>query len=313
VVAWVSVDLVCHQAADLVVPEVEDVAVAEAVDGAIIAASAGNQRGRVVRLSPSGTRSTLARYRGEGTHGTLGIANESDGSVLVASGWGSLIQRVDPGASAVTVAGSGHPGFAGDHGPATAASLDLRGSRMAGIGSLPDGGLLFTDVNNNRVRRVRPDGAVETVAGSGPHGLPFFGNSFGGDGGLATAARLFAPQEVLPTRGGGFLVSDTGNARVRKVNSQGIITTFAGEGDIMRLGGQGDGGPAIRASITRPTGLARLSGKHGANHPSGTEQARRHRPLFASDAHRPPETDQHERRHGARRGGPVHQPRPSFT
>jgi hypothetical protein len=130
---------------------------------------------------------------------------------------------------------------------------------MVGIASGAEGGVLFTDVNNNRVRHVRPDGTIETVAGSGL--LPGIDNSFVGDRGPATAARLFAPQEVLPLRGGGFLVSDTRNARVRQVAPNGIITTFAGDGDIYTgFGGDGDGGPARRASIDHPTGLARLPG-----------------------------------------------------
>ena len=89
---------------------------------------------------------------------------------------------------------------------------------------------------------------VSTVAGSGPEGSS-------GDGGAATAARLAKPQDVAMLPGGGYLIADTKNHRIRKVSSNGTITTVAGTGD---PGSGGDGGPADEADLDSPGGVAAL-------------------------------------------------------
>ena len=87
-----------------------------------------------------------------------------------------------PDGTITTVAGTGSGGFSGDGGPATAATIDT----PRGLAALPDGGFLIADTNNERIRRVWPDGHITTVAGDGVRG-------FAGDGGPATAAELAFP------------------------------------------------------------------------------------------------------------------------
>ncbi|MCA1678645.1 MAG: hypothetical protein LC777_06705, partial [Actinobacteria bacterium] len=144
-----------------------------------------------------------------------GVAVTTDGSLLIADSGNDRIRRVSPGGTITTVAGSTQ-GFSGDGGPATSAQLHYPSS----IAVTADGGFLFTDTSNHRVRKVSADGTITTAAGT-VQGLD-------GDGGLAVNARLFAPYDVAVLPDGGFLIADTGNHRVRRVFPGGTIVTVAG-------------------------------------------------------------------------------------
>jgi DNA-binding beta-propeller fold protein YncE len=87
-------------------------------------------------------------------------------------------------------------------------------------------------------------GAITTVAGNGRDG-------FSGDGGPATAARLFFPVSVAVTADGGLLIADRANHRIRKVARNGTITTVAGKTSNVAF--SGDGGPATAADLYYPT------------------------------------------------------------
>jgi DNA-binding beta-propeller fold protein YncE len=185
-----------------------------------------------------------------------GVAVMRDGSVLIADQDNERIRRVSPAGRITTVAGTGEFGGGGDGAAATAAAL----ASPYGVAALPDGGFLIADTFNNRIRRVRPDGVIVTVAGGGAAG-------FAGDGGPATAALLDRPHGVAPTADGGFLIADTYNNRVRRVGPRGRIRTVAGTGT---FGGRGDGAAAIRAALNLPTGVAPAGGgfliaDHGNN------------------------------------------------
>jgi hypothetical protein len=144
---------------------------------------------------------------------------------------------------ASTYAGTGQNGYSGDGGPAAAAELDGPHS----VALAPGGGFLIADSDNNRVRKVDPDGAITTVAGTGVAG-------FNGDALPATMADLDHPSSVAPTRDGGFLIADTNNHRIRKVMpGLGTITTVAGTGNA------GDGGLGLAATLVdlnSPTAVA---------------------------------------------------------
>jgi uncharacterized delta-60 repeat protein len=83
--------------------------------------------------------------------------------------------------------------------------------------------VLVAEPEAHRIRRIAPNGAISVVAGTGTAG-------FAGDGGPATAAKLNAPRDIAVLPGGGFLVADTANERVRRVAPDGTITTVAGGG-----------------------------------------------------------------------------------
>ena len=152
----------------------------------------------------------------------------------------------EPG-TIVTVAGTGEAGFSGDGGLATEARLmNPRGLAVDALGNL-----YIADTGDHRVRKVDPQGIITTFAGTGVAG-------FSGDGGLATAARLNSGGHVAVDTAGNLFIGDQMNHRVRKVDSQGIITTVAGSGPtgLGQGGFSGDGGLATEARLHRPLGVA---------------------------------------------------------
>ena len=124
-----------------------------------------------------------------------------------------------------TVAGNGGRGFAGDGGAALDASLD----RPRGLAFDAEDNLYIADVFNHRIRRIDARTAViTTVAGTGESGRN--AGTFGGDGDLATEARLNLPLDVTVDAAGNLWIADFFNNRVRFVESgTGIITTVAGQ------------------------------------------------------------------------------------
>lgn len=151
-----------------------------------------------------------------------------------ATSWGQIIN---------TIAGIGIEGYSGDGALGTAAALN----KPIGIGLDDSANLYIADTRNSRIRKVDRNGMITTIAGTG---LP--GNI--GDGGLATAAQLFAPTDVAIDAEGNIFIADIKNNTVRKVNKNtGIITTVAGNGID---GYSGDGGLATAAALSSPHGIA---------------------------------------------------------
>ncbi len=141
-----------------------------------------------------------------------------------------------------TVAGTDTGGFSGDGGAATSASLNFpRGVFVDGSGNI-----YIADASNHRIRKVNTSGIMSTVTGNGTGG-------FSGDGGSATTASLNEPYGVFVDGLGNIYIADTGNARIRKVDtSADTITTVAGNGT---FGFSGDVGPATSASLHNPSGV----------------------------------------------------------
>jgi sugar lactone lactonase YvrE len=110
------------------------------------------------------------------------------------------------------------------------------------------GRLYVTDSLNNRVRRIDFNAnIITTVAGNGAA-------AFGGDGGPAVDASLNNPRDLEFGPDGRLYIADENNNRVRALDlDTGIITTVAGNGEAAFAG---DGGPAVDASLNRPSGLA---------------------------------------------------------
>jgi sugar lactone lactonase YvrE len=154
----------------------------------------------------------------------------------------------EPKPELTTVAGDGGEQL-GDGGPATKAAfcgtsdvtLDAEGNMY-----IADGGIYCSGPGGHTVRKVDPDGTITTVAGTGEP-------DFSGDGGPATKARLNVPFAVAVDREGNLYITDEGNYRIRKVDKEGIITTFAGTGEDRH---SGDGGPATSAQLRDPGGIA---------------------------------------------------------
>ena len=94
---------------------------------------------------------------------------------------------------------------------------------------------------------VGPNSVIATVAGNGTY-------SYSGDGGPATAAQLYLPNDCVLDSAGDMFIADTANNRIREVNAlTGVITTVAGNGT---AGYAGDNGPASAAELDNPAGIA---------------------------------------------------------
>jgi sugar lactone lactonase YvrE len=213
---------------------------------------------RLRKVSTTGAITTIAGtgiagYSGDGGPATsakisfpIDVAIDSKGDILFSDSGNNRIRKISTAGLITTIAGTGAAGFSGDGGAATSAKLN----RPYGLNLDSSGDLYFADNHNQRIRKVDTAGIIHTVAGNGTAG-------FSGDGGLATSAELNSPDDVLPDSSGNFYITDHLNRRVRKVNSSGMISTFAGNGG---GGCSGDGGLATNASFGKPTGLLIYSG-----------------------------------------------------
>jgi sugar lactone lactonase YvrE len=227
--------------------------------GNLYIADSGNSRVRLVK--PDGTIETVAGTSdgssGDGGPATSaqlfpgGIAVDTRGNLYIADGQHHQIRKVTPDGIIHTVAGNGIPGYSGDGGPATEAEINTP-TGLAVVDA--SGDLYIADALNFRIRKVTPDGKITTVAGTGQEG-------FSGDGGPAVNAQIESPSAVAVDSAGNLYIVDSAvwngagfsNQRIRKVDPKGTISTFAGNG----VGGSsGDGGPAIRAELCYPQGIA---------------------------------------------------------
>ena len=172
----------------------------------------------------------------------IGMAQDAHGNTYVTDEGQQRIRKITSTGIISTFVGTGVAGFAGDGGPATSARIN------SPIGVTVDaaGDLVFADAANNRVRKINTAGIISTIAGDGVAG-------YSGDGGPAIDASLNIPWGVVYDTAGNLYISDRGNNVIRKVDTSGIISTFAGNGT---AGFCGDKGPATQACLNVPRGLA---------------------------------------------------------
>jgi sugar lactone lactonase YvrE len=181
-----------------------------------------------------------------------GVAVDGAGNVYIADTGNNVVRMVVPSTGIVTtVAGNGLPGTpknVGDGGPATSANLNA----PEGVTVDTAGNLFIADTSNHRVRRVDAiTGIITTVAGNGDaNGVGAGG--FSGDGGPATSAELNYPFTIAFDPAGNMYIPDSGNNRIRVVNTSGVISTFAGTGQPNYTG---DGGAATAATLYTPEGV----------------------------------------------------------
>ncbi|OBR90770.1 NHL repeat protein [Clostridium ragsdalei P11] len=155
------------------------------------------------------------------------------------------------GAGIITkVAGTGAKGYSGDGGDALKA--DIAFSRIAVDGA---GNIYITDSLHKRIREVAAvtgmqygismtAGNIYTIAGTGTKG-------YSGDGGPAVKAELRQAAGIAVDNAGNIYFNDSGNYRIRKIDSSGIITTFAGNGIGADYGDdEGEDVPAVQAKIS---------------------------------------------------------------
>lgn len=231
----------------------EDVAVA--TNGDVYIADTGNHVIRKVTAA-TGTITTVAGNGSPGYSGTgliatasslkspRGIQVASNGDLYIGDRSNSRIRKVVAATNLmIDYAGNGTAGYSGDGGPAILAKVNV----PQGLHLTSAGDLYIADAGNNVIRKVSAAGIITTIAGTGASG-------YTGDGGLATSARLAAPEAVHLAPSGDIYFSDTGNNVMRRVQVGSLnIATMAGNGT---SGFSGDGGPATTAQLSTPRGVA---------------------------------------------------------
>lgn len=203
---------------------------------------------------PDGAIATVAgtgaaRYLSDGglasqtdLNSPCGLGVDKQGNLYIADLVNHRVRKVTPDGIITTFAGTGQAGYGPDGGPADATRLN----EPIDVAVDGAGNVYIADHLNHRVRKVAPDRIITTVAGNGEAG-------YSGDRGPAVGARLQNPRGIALDREGNLYFSEFRNHRVRKVTSDGIITTVAGLGE---EGYSGDDGPAVAARLNYPDGLA---------------------------------------------------------
>jgi RHS repeat-associated protein/uncharacterized repeat protein (TIGR01451 family) len=259
-------------------------------DGSLYIAAHTYNNNRIRRVAPDGTITTVAGkydptfydpsscsfgvcWSGDGGPATqallgtpFGLAIGPDGSIYVAEYHADRIRRITPDGIIRTVPGTAGLGSPSDVEVAPDGTLYIQSDntirRLATDGTLtnlagapygsskmdigPDGSLY---VANGGIKRFMPDGTVKTLAGQGGYGS-------GGDGGPAIDAQFRWASDVAVQRDGSFYVADSSDQKVRRVDTNGIITTFAGTGTNPYSNFDGNGGPAKRTKISDPYSVA---------------------------------------------------------
>ena len=212
---------------------------------------------RICKVDTNGIISTVAGngssdYTGDGGQATnaslsspVGVAVDGFGNLFIADTGNQCIRKVASNGIITTIAGrfSINGGFSGDGGAATNAEMSF----PLNVTTDAEGNLFVADAYNNRIRKIGTNGIINTVAGSGPVVTSY--GTFSGDGGAATNANLYSPWNMVVDAGGNLFIADTGNNRIRKVDTNGIITTIAGGGS------SADDGDATNVSLPNPTNI----------------------------------------------------------
>jgi uncharacterized protein (TIGR03437 family) len=213
---------------------------------------ADQKNNRIRKVDPNGVITTfagngVAAFTGDGPatansiNQPTGVAFDAFGNMLLADTNNVRLRRVTPDGTMITIAGTGQNGASGDGGPAINATFFCL---VRAVGDR-NGNIFIADQCNHRVRKITPGGTVSTFAGTGAQG-------FNGDNIPATSAMLNNPTAVAVDPAGNVYFSDQFNHRIRKVDTNGVITTIAGTGT---AGYNGDNIAATSAQVNYPGGL----------------------------------------------------------
>jgi sugar lactone lactonase YvrE len=199
----------------------------------------GGDSNRIRRIDPAGTVATFAGGRegfADGVGGAAAfhtpsaLAMDRSGNLYVADTGNHAIRKITPDGGVTTLAGNGKPGFADGIG----AGAQFNGP--VGLAIDAKGIVYVADTYNDRIRRIGPGGSVTTVAGNGTPGAA---------DGAALSAGFDTPSTLAVARDGTLYVADTGNDAIRKMGSDGLVSTIATPPE-----------PGRPPLLRRPVGLA---------------------------------------------------------
>lgn len=203
---------------------------------------------KIRKITPAGVVTTLAgsgspgNAEGVGTAASFNfptdIVIDAAGNIYITDSGNHKIRKITPGGAVSTFAGSGDWRPLGDDGLGTAASFDT----PRGITIDPSGNLYVSDMMNRKIRKITPAGMVTTLAGN----TKLMGST---DGQGATVS-FSEPQGIAIDASGNVFMTDASIHKVRKITPAGVVSTFAGSGNM----GSADG-PGTSASFNNPRNI----------------------------------------------------------
>ncbi len=221
---------------------------------------------RIRKVSPSGIISTIAGIGTAGLSGDGGAATsaklnspscvfvDKHGNVFFSDQNNNRIRKVSSSGIITTVAGSGSTGYysggySGDGGQATNAQLN----NPSGV-FVDDTGIIYiADAGNQCIRKINLSGSIATIAG--------VGGSLGcsGDGGPATNAQFASPTGIFIDSSKNIFIADCNNCRIRKIDTNNIVSTVAGSGSYRTISGFfGDGYSATISEMQSPSCISKF-------------------------------------------------------
>jgi uncharacterized protein (TIGR03437 family) len=170
-----------------------------------------------------------------------GVAVDAAGNIYFSDSLNHMVRKVGTNGTITRIAGTGVQGYGGDGLNATDALLNL----PTGLAVDPAGNVYVADTQNHRIRRIGTDGKIATIVGTGQP-------SYDQDGRAGSQTAIYYPEGVALDSRGNLYVADTFNHRIRKLSTDGVVTTFAGNG---LAAFRGDGAAAGAASLNYPRGV----------------------------------------------------------
>jgi sugar lactone lactonase YvrE len=204
----------------------------------------------VRKITPAGVVATVAGTAGskgsaDGTgpaarfYHPVGLAIDASGTLYLTDANNSTVRKVSPTGVVTTLAGT-----AGSKGTADGVGGVARFNLPHGVAVDAAGIVYVADTENHTIRKITPDGTVTTLAGTA--------RRKGSEDGVGTAARFYHPAGLAVDARGSVYVADNGNHTIRKIASDGMVTTLAGQAHHHG----GTDGLGSTARFLFPTGVA---------------------------------------------------------